>query len=79
MTKIEIAAGVLAPFAAMGLRWAAIAFCEWRAAKAETDGLENWEDVFWAKMLKRLSSKQYAHARAAAAARPQPDEKEQQP
>lgn len=63
MTKIEIAAGVLAPFAAIGLRWAAVAYCEKKAAEAETDGVEDWEDVFWPRMLRRLSQKQFEHVR----------------
>jgi len=79
MTREEIILAAMVPMAAAGARWAAIALCEWRAAKAEADGVENWEDLFWAKMLRRLSTRQYKHVKNMVASRPQPDEQELQP
>lgn len=38
------------------LEWGAVTFCEYRVAKAKADGVENWEDIFWAKMLRRVDS-----------------------
>ncbi len=40
--------------------WAAVAYCEKRAAQAATDGVENWEDIYWARMLRRLSRSRFA-------------------
>lgn len=36
--------------------WLVITFCEFKAAKAKVDGVLDWQDTFWSKMLKRLDS-----------------------
>ncbi len=57
----ETALYILAPLAIAGLRWGAIAVCEWQAAKAEADDVDDWRDEFWPSMLARLSSRQARH------------------
>jgi hypothetical protein len=36
------------------LEWGAVTYCEYRVAKAKADGVENWEDLFWLRMLDRV-------------------------
>lgn len=47
--------------AGVGLRWVAITICEHFAARAEADNVDDWQDLFWPRMLKRISSKQCNH------------------
>lgn len=45
------------------LWWGAVLFAEYRCAKAKADGVEDWEDIFWAKVLARLDSKRLSKLR----------------
>lgn len=46
-----------APFVAY---WGAVTLCEVMAARAESDGEDTWEDLFWPRMLKRLDKNRHA-------------------
>lgn len=45
------------------LWWAAVIFAEYRCAKAKADGVEDWEDIFWARVLSRLDAKRLERLR----------------
>ena len=59
MTK-EIAIAILSPLVAGAAYWAAVTLCEVMAARAEADGVQDWQDLFWPRMLKRVSAARFA-------------------
>jgi hypothetical protein len=41
------------------LWWVAVVVCEVMAARAKSDGVDDWADQFWPTMLKRLDRNRY--------------------
>ena len=48
---------------AAALWWCAVFVAEIMAAKAEADKVEDWQDLFWPRLLKRLNRSRYAQTR----------------
>lgn len=55
----EIAIVVLPPLIAGACWWGAVTLCEIMAARAEADGIDDWRDLFWPRMLRRVSAARY--------------------
>lgn len=54
---------VAAPIALALLWWAAFLAASVFAARAEADRVEDWQDLFWPRVLKALSASKYAQVR----------------
>ncbi len=52
LAPILIAAAT--PIAGWLVWWIAVGYAEKKAAEAEADGVEDWQDLFWPRMLQRL-------------------------
>ena len=60
----EVVIGLGAAIGGAVAWWGAVTLCEVMASRAKADGVEDWQDLFWPRMLARLDSARHARARA---------------
>lgn len=54
-----IALVLASPVLVGALYWIAVVVCEFMAARAAADGVDDWQDLFWPRLLKRLDHNRY--------------------